>query len=372
MDTYELYDLKVTTLTPLHIGSGRELLNEYDYAVHKGQTWRLNDAAILDAQLVEDDPKIADRLARIPPAQLLSDKDFDPAKPFFRYVIKGIPRSEETGAQVSEQLKDTFDHPFLPGSSLKGSLRTVIAWTAWNELKLKASPAKLKPRREWAGQGYEQEIFGKDPNHDFLRALQVSDSKAIGAEELILLNARVVNRGGTMAAPVEMEAIRANAVFNCTLKVDLSLFSEWAEKYDLKLRGKDWLVNLPKLANVRAQQRLKSDADWFKAVESAKKVAGFLQEIANANLSPTQFILQLGWGTGWEDKTLGSRLQEDSSFMERIIADYRLTRGKRHAGDPFPKSRRAAISFAKGADGKIEEMPASPMGWALVEMTKRT
>ena len=27
--------------------------------------------------------------------------------------------------------------------------------------------------------------------------------------------------------------------------------------------------------------------------------------------------------------------------MERIIADYRLTRGKRHAGDPFPKSRRA-------------------------------
>ena len=33
----------------------------------KGKTWRLNDAAILDAQLVEDDPKIADRLARTRP-----------------------------------------------------------------------------------------------------------------------------------------------------------------------------------------------------------------------------------------------------------------------------------------------------------------
>lgn len=366
MNTYELYDLKISTLTPLHIGSGRELLNEYDYAVHKGQTWRLNDSAILDAQLVDDDPKTADRLARVPPAQLLNDADFDASKPFFRYVIKGMPRSEASGAQVKEQLKDTFDFPYLPGSSLKGSLRTAIAWYAWKELNLKPSASKLKPRREWAGQGYEQEIFGKDPNRDILRALQVGDSKPIGKDQLILLNARVVNRGGTMAAPVEMEAIRANAEFTCSLKVDLSLFSEWAEKYDLKLRGREWLLNLPKLANEHAQQRLKSDIAWFKELESAKSVAGFLGKISEANLSPSHFILQLGWGTGWEDKTLGSRLQADPSFMERIIADYRMTRGKRQAGDPFPKSRRAAISIIKG-----KETPASPMGWVLVEMVKR-
>ena len=53
-DNYTLYDVKVTVLSPLHIGSGRDLLNEYDYAIYQGQTWRINEDALLDAQNVDD------------------------------------------------------------------------------------------------------------------------------------------------------------------------------------------------------------------------------------------------------------------------------------------------------------------------------
>ena len=131
MADYSLYTLKVTTITPLHIGSGEELLNEYDFAVYNGQTWRINEAALLEAQNA-DDPRLAERLARTPPAQLLDKPtDFRPGSPCFRYVVKGVPRSALAGAQVREQLKDTFDRPYLPGSSLKGALRTALAWHAW-------------------------------------------------------------------------------------------------------------------------------------------------------------------------------------------------------------------------------------------------
>ncbi len=176
MPDYKLYDLNITTLTPLHIGTGRELLHEYDYAIHDKKTWVINQAALLNAQKGVDDPRIAERLATIPPAQLLRNEDFVIGNRLFRYVLKGQPRSSGEGIQVREQFKGVFDQIYLPGSGLKGALRTVIGWHAWKELGLEPDPAKLRPRREWAGAGYEQLIFGRDPNNDSMRALQVSDS----------------------------------------------------------------------------------------------------------------------------------------------------------------------------------------------------
>ncbi len=53
MADYIQYQVKLTTISPLHIGSGRVLLQDYDYAVKKGYTWRLNEDTLLDAQQVE-------------------------------------------------------------------------------------------------------------------------------------------------------------------------------------------------------------------------------------------------------------------------------------------------------------------------------
>src|SRR6266545_1455195 len=104
MPDYVLYHLAVTTLTPLHIGSGVTLLHEYDYAIQGGRTWRIDDAGFLDAQHT-DDPAFIDQLAATPPARLLNPGDYQPGSPFFRYVIKGAPRSQAEGAQIQEQLK---------------------------------------------------------------------------------------------------------------------------------------------------------------------------------------------------------------------------------------------------------------------------
>lgn len=366
MPDYALYKLKISTLTPLHIGSGRELLHEYDYAIYKGQTWRINDSALLDAQKA-DTVALANQLAQTPPAHLLDDADFDPRSKYFRYVIKGTPRSGAEGAQLREQLKNAQDQPFLPGSSIKGALRTAIAWQAWSDLQLTPELSKLLPRRERAGQGYEHEIFGRDPNHDLMRALQISDTLALGPETLMVLNARVLNRFGEPSAPVEMEAIRSDMTFECSLKIDHALFSNWAQH---TLHGQQWLDDLPTIANKHSRAIIQSDLAWFREAQKAQRVAAFYSQLDNAELGNQRFLLQLGWGTGWEGKTFGDHLQKDEDFMESIIQDYRLTRGRRQHGDAFPKSRRAAVSFQRSQDGRVDEIPALPMGWALVEMTK--
>ncbi|MGC9084134.1 MAG: type III-A CRISPR-associated RAMP protein Csm5 [Anaerolineae bacterium] len=369
MPDYILYKARATLLTPLHIGSGRDLLLSYDYAVHTGRTWRLNEDAILEAQNV-DDPKVLARLMAVPPAQLLQPADFREGSPFFRYVIRGIPRSQAEGAQLREQLKDPYDRPYLPGTSLKGALRTALAWHAWEERGLRPERTRLNPNPRFAAQEYERTIFGPDPNHDLLRALHVADSAPVGPERLILINARVLHRSGKMASPIELEAVAPETVFRFTVKLDEALFSEWAQRHRLRMRGEDWLRALPAIVNRHTAQRLKEERAWFNGVPGAERILEFYRGLG----APTRgFLLQVGWGTGWDDKTFGSRLRADPNFLEGILrppkqGGYGIARGQRRPGDPFPKSRRVVVSVQRAPDGRTLEQPVAPLGWMWVEL----
>jgi CRISPR/Cas system CSM-associated protein Csm5 (group 7 of RAMP superfamily) len=120
-----------------------------------------------------------------------------------------------------------------------------------------------------------------------------------------------------------------------------------------------------------SQDLARREAAWFDQMSGTGQLAGFYKQLAGFHSSDRRFLVSLGWGTGWTDKTFGSRLLGDERFMERIIDDYRMTRGSRRAGDPFPKSRRAVVAVQKSRDGRIQETPVSPLGWCLVEMKER-
>ncbi len=369
MADYILYKAKATLLTPLHIGTGRNLLLSYDYAVYGGRTWRLNEDAILEAQNV-DDPRVMALLMKTPPAQLLKPGDFQEGSPFFRYVIRGVPRSQAEGAQLQEQWKDPYDRPYLPGTSLKGALRTALAWHAWEILKLRPERSRLNPNPRFAAQGYERQIFGPDPNHDLLRALHVGDSEPVGADRLILINVRVINKTGTMGPPIELEAVAPETVFHFTVKLDLTLFSDWAKRHRLEMHGEDWLRNLPAVVNRHTAQRLEEERAWFNGVPGAERILQFYKEL---KVPARGFLLQVGWGTGWDDKTFGSHLRADPDFLEGILrppkaGGYGIARGRRQPGDPFPKSRRVIVQIHRAPDGRIiQERPVAPLGWMWVE-----
>lgn len=366
-DNYLLYDLTLTPQAPVHIGSGRELLHEYDYAIRAGQTWRIDETALLDAQNAED-PRVAERLARTKPAQLLRDADFRPDGGFFRYVLKGTPRSAAEGAQLREQLKDPFDRPYVPGSSLKGALRTALAWHEWQQRGLRPDLGVVGQRKQWAAQKLEQMLFGPDPKRDALRALHVSDSAPLAPAALMIVNVRAHHRNGQLAAPIELEALRPDAALRFTLKLDLALYSDWARRAGLNLLGRDWLDKLPAIVQRHAAERLQREYDWFAKIRGAERLKNAYGSLASLRPAANQCLIQLGWGTGWESKTFGSRLQADPQFMERVIGDFRLARGKWQRNDPFPKSRRIAV---RSPQGVTAETPAAPLGWCLLEFQPR-
>ncbi len=370
MAEYTIYDVAISLLTPLHIGNGRELLHEYDYAIHDNKTWRIDEAALLDAQDVAD-PRLAEQLARAKPAHLLKREDFRPDSRLFRYVLAGTPRSAAEGAVLREQIKDSYDKPYLPGSSLKGALRTALAWYAWDMHRLRPEIRRVGRNPKFAAQEYERELLGKNPNHDLLRALHVSDSAALETDALMIVNARVLNRGGGVGSPIELEALRPDTKFMLTVKLDRALFSDWARRGGLELAGGKSLANLAQVAQAHSAQRIQREVKWFSEIRGAQRLAQFYQQLSQARLGKSMCLLQLGWGAGWESKTFGSRLQADPPFMDRLIREYHMARRERREGDPYPKSRRMVVAYNRTNDGRVAEVPGSPLGWVLMEMKER-
>jgi CRISPR-associated protein Csm5 len=368
---YTLYDVVLSLITPLHIGNGRELLYEYDYAIHADRTWRFNESALLDAQVV-DDLEMARKLSVIKPAELLQPADFDSNSNVFRYVLKGMPRSREAGAQLREQFKNVFDQPYLPGSSLKGALRTSLAWHAWKERQYQLKIDQMKSNPKWAAQNIEQSLFGSNPNQDWLRALHVGDSSPVSPEQMTIVNARVLTRGGELGSPIELEALRSETQLKLTVKLDRALFSEWARQGELRLSERVWLEQLMQIVQTHSVHRIQRELAWYKPIPNAIRLVELYQQLSKtARLGSQRCLIQLGWGTGWESKTLGSHLSHTPNILAQVIANYRLARGRRKEGDPFPKSRRVVVGFERDAQGRTAETLQAPLGWCLVEIQPR-
>ena len=252
---------------------------------------------------------------------------------------------------------------------MKGAWRTVLAWHGWQALNLRPDKRKLDNRAKFAARGYEQDIFGADPNHDLLRALQVGDSEPISPDCLMLANVKVL-MPQEESAPIEVEAIKPEMRFRLPVKVDTRLFSEWAQKRDgFRLGGaREWLENMVVIARAHADERIKAQQAWYAKRPNSAGPAGFYRDLGKLALKEGQFVIQLGWGGGWDSKTLGTRLTADDKFIEGVITQYRMAKGSRKPGDPFPKSRRAAMQVRRDKENRAVEIPSVPLGWILVEL----
>ncbi|MEA3375530.1 MAG: type III-A CRISPR-associated RAMP protein Csm5, partial [Chloroflexota bacterium] len=364
-DITQQLDFEITVLSPLHIGSGRELLQGYDVVAHGGRTWRIHEDALLDATLGGGEA-FDHALVGRPASELLKPEDYQRHPEFFRYVIEGTPSAGTRGARVSEQIKDVFDRPYVPGSSLKGALRTVLFWGIHHAEGRQPQLDRLKRSRSRASQPLEQAVFGRDPNHDWLRALHVRDSKPLDPDEhLALHTVRVYPTASSQSSglDVDVEAVKPDAVFQTTVSLETYGFED-PEAARLGWRGKRrWIRDLTEVSKRHVGERLMTEARYFKEKSGPRRAMRFYDDLIKQllELPDDTLFLQVGWGAGWESKTLGSSMlrQSDHAF-EQLLNKYRMTKERnRRPGDPFPRSRHLAL-----VDGRR----ALPMGWLAVRI----
>lgn len=360
-----VYKVTLRILSPLHIGDGNELRQDFDFVVYQGRTYRLNEDAVLEAKATRLRPGADGRYPA--PGRLLDEADFR-NQDLFRYVLRGIPRSRKTDARVKSFIKDVYDRPYIPGSSLKGALRTALAWTGWKEVNPALNRSAIGRSKYWAAQPLERKLFGPNPNHDLLRALHISDFTGIKEPGggLLLVNAQVLTKR-SQGSPIELEALSGDLIFHGSLTVDETLFSAWAEPQLHFQNRRHWLDELLTRARAHSKARISRLLDWYQNAEQAEAIASFYRQLAQVQLQPNQALLQLGWGSGWDGKTFWTHLRRDANLFEQLVREFRMDRaGKqstRQPGDPFPRSRRAAMTIKDGRPRAV-----APFGWVLVEM----
>ena len=377
---------KLETITPVHIGSG-ETMNQIDGYYANGR-WSHID---LDKVLAHPNADINALTSE------MSQRDFRWSDYFSRHNMDAAAlstynilcaQSPET-TDIREAIKAVGNRPYIPGSSIKGALRTAFLSNLIDEddtlfqdnlehlVNLSKQPARRNPRKETPANKIERDAFGKDPNHDLLRALQVSDTEQIDCNSLEIGMAWTItlDQSNKLVQKIDngqeyknfVQQIQPKQTLTFTLKIDELLFREREKtRLDFNEQQQRILTDMAEVCRSEANALMESEQDFFDYYKfpNIPEVYDALID-QNTTLPEGAFFLQIGWGTGYRANTVTSAFTESEEAPEELLLNlqkrFRLgeSRGKRGQYDSreFPKTRRILY---RGPN------PIAPLGWVKI------
>lgn len=377
---------QLQTLTPVHIGSG-ETLNHIDGYYANGRWYHIDLDKVLAHQgtnlnaLTNEMGRRDFRWARH-----LAQRNVDPAT-LSAYSLPCQQSPEEV--EIREALKTIHNRPFISGSTLKGALRTALLaelidadetlyGTSLTYLKkLTTQRRGGNPRRETPAQKIEAMAFGREPNRDLLRALQVSDTAPLDSNslEIGMVWTVTLDPNDQLVPKVDrgqeyknfVQQIRAGQRLTFTLKIDELLFRE-REKSSLGFSDaqKETLQDIAEVCRTDADQLMQYEKAFFDDYHF-RKIADFYEKLIRLNneLREGEFLLQVGWGAGYRANTVTTLFTDNEAAPGDLLIDLRErfklgeSRSRRGQYDDreFPKTRRILY---RGQN------PIYPLGWVKI------
>lgn len=349
-------------ITPVHVGNGVRL-GRMDY-IKRGDRLIVVDIQKL-AALPEIDPEeLSDRLylSEFNMEEFLREMKIDPA----RVMAYSVDCRCHPQGDVLSCIKDGTGMAYIPGSSIKGALRTAILWEriknspekreeAISKIAAAVNRARSRGSKADAAKELEELFLGKDPNHDHLRALRVSDTGLVPTNSLGIFNVDLLSLTGGNALRNKMdlfvEAIKPGTRSWVSIDPDEFLRRN-ASKLDMNtddLGEKE----LEKIVRAYCSDYVKSEIKFFSdysspADDSGKdNVRDFYNKLLELPEKRGGMVLRIGWGGGWHGMTVARLFPELLDTMRR---EFRL--GRTNIKE-FPKTRRLAVL----------EASRQPMGW---------
>ncbi len=379
---------KLETITPVHIGSG-EMLNHIDGYYANDRWYRIDLDKVLTHPNVDINALTSE----------MAQRDFRWNDYFSRHNMNAAElstynllcaQSPET-TEIREAIKSVGNRPYIPGSSIKGAIRTALLSdlinSDENEQLLNGSATHLKReidkgsrayrRNETPAKRVEAMAFGKDPNHDLLRTLQISDTEPLESDALAIETAWTValNQNNELEQKIEgnteykncVEVIQGVKALTFTLKIDDLLFRD-REKEHLNFSNlqEKTLREVADVCQFESKVLMQDEQNFFEDYSYTEIANLYDKFIAlNDSLTDGAFMLQIGWGTGYLSNTVTSSFTQGDDApvdMMKFRERYRLGRSRsnqRHPYDTreFPKTRRILY---RGQN------PIAPLGWVKI------
>lgn len=384
----EKYQNQTTThvvkiVTPVHVGTGETLVRDADFLA-RGQNVIVPDQQYLFNQVEEmlrNNDILAETVGNITKLNNLTDI-VDDYKGGYGYLLQLFGHSPiKEINEVREQIKDGFRHPIIPGSSLKGAMRTALLSYLIEQQGINNNDL---PRRRGSPSTADNRLLGNlftstpqrgqnisNQNMDFLRSLHVSDI-TFQKENLHLMDVRWLNLAGNPlkakwkvmggresidnwqdATGIIIEALTPNTEASLTLQIDGFLLHNPQAKQVLNWQNDLIPQNFLQWRNIlnnHAKQHLTKEIAFFHqygATAVEQECQHLLRQIEQ---DMDAAYIRVGWGNGWNGMT-GDWLDEVTEKEMRTL--YNL--GKTGV-DEFPKTRRLVV----------KNQPCLPFGWLRI------
>jgi len=289
------------------------------------------------------------------PLASLHERALVDGRPVVRYAFSGRPAANE----IYELIKNVRDQLYIPGSSLKGALRSALAWdlalnvtsTAFQligQRSAKASDDQIEQAIFW---GQDQQKMNNTAR-DVLRTLHIGDSTPAQVDPELL--AVRMYRSNSVTMPVAIEAIPTGTTFSATLQVERYAFEN--AKAQAILDFGSWQQQLSPDALTatcrrRAAALITGELGYYARFSDAGEVSRFYSDLqARLEHLPTNtFLLPVGWGAGWRSKTLDDRLRvgdaREAAFVQ-AVQRFKLKKHKSEqfrSGGSFPDTRKVVL-----------------------------
>ena len=346
--------MKVTALTPIHIGSGIFLQNNTDFCIFTDKDeYRMisviDEKKILDlvglehlndwVNSIEKGENVCDFVKRYAPHA--TPENF--AKRCFQTFYE---KRMENGSTLKECMHDGTGRPYIPGSSIKGAIRTCVLASIMDD-KQNIDDLILFDKKN----PIEKTIFGSEPNYDVFRFIQIGDAffnkNCEIATMLVNLNIRKQEELADDSKKQLVEAIGAEEEATTTIKLEternkiFSLKNRDISKFPSQM---DSIENLFETINKHTLKLLNEEVEIWEDVSQTKSGADTYIENIQSMIdeikacSSKECVLRLGHTSGWRFIT-GAWTERRFDFDKRIVPDAR-PENKKYEEYMFPKSRR--------------------------------
>lgn len=413
----EVYESRRIQLTSpiLHIGSAVSRLNPFEYVQTAKKIYLPNQEALAKALhqrgrlnnyigIVEQREDITPLLEATFGSNWWNQTDAN-GEPIFPKIASSQKWTDLRVTELRPMIRNGMGQLYIPGSSIKGAIRTAIAYHLLKNPDRYQVPASKRVSaieqtlRERLGRlnshqqkSLDDELFmeslfsdfsltyqgrtaqlrkrsGNSPNTDFLRVLKVTDSEPLLEKTVktkkgtplalnvpvvaeVIISSRLPNYSAKYKASIYAEMVR-NVKTEFTLSIDTEMVSWFRHNQGMQLPFTT-LDELLQICQEFTQEQWDYEHDYWQAIKNNPQANGRNLDFDSIRdfYEPTECpqSLRLGWGSGMTGTTVDLLLEDELRQEIRDIC------GLKAPDFEAPKSRRTVVS----PKGEIKFVP----GWA--------
>jgi CRISPR type III-A-associated RAMP protein Csm5 len=343
-----MYNFRLKTLTPIHIGNGNKLSNNFDYFIKGTQINVISFDRYISNLSENEISKLESYIETLEKGNSIFDLIRKPTYEEIKYsIILNTQAPNPKVREIAEHIKTVLNEKgeygaYIPGSTVKGFIRLAILY------KILKENANLVNCNENI-KNTEDKILSAELQKHTLKMMtyfKVADSESISTKNLEVKNIIVTNSKNKISEFAEV--IKKDTEIK--ISIEDKEFQEKLGKLDLKYKYLETIKNWKNACYEFSKSIIEFEKEFFKK-KGLVKLQNFYDRLEKENRSEAP-LLRIGKYKGKISQTLVLLYETNKEKYGCLFEDKKGQNNKNI--NPLPKTRKITEDYL-------------PLGWVKLE-----